>query len=40
MLQMVRNAFAFRLYELTMVRSGNPSRASRLVFDSNIVKFL
>lgn len=37
MLQMVRDAFAFRLYELTTVTSENPSMASHLLFDSNTV---
>lgn len=36
MLRMVTNAFASRLYEVTVVSSEGPSMASHLVYDSNM----
>ena len=35
-LWMVKNAFAFRLHELTMLSPEGPSTASHLVYDSNM----
>ena len=35
-LLMVKNAFAFRLHELTMLSPEGPSTASHLVYDSNM----